>query len=111
MWDMTGLECIFNVTEHLKDVEDHEKKVMWDILKDSNFKEIGPPKIPLQSMILRARFNSQRCYEIYEFNSTLEKDELAEVFKENPQPIVNWIRKNGHKIYSDHVKHDKKIIT
>ena len=110
MWDMQGLECIFNITDHMKEVEAHEKKVMWDILKDENFKDVGPPKIPLNMMIMRARFNSQRCYEIYEFNSTLSEAELRGVFENDPQPVVNWIRENGHKIYSDYVKQDRKMI-
>lgn len=110
MWDMLGLECIFNVTEHLKEVENHEKIVMWSVLKDSNYKSNGPPKIPLNMMILRAKVNSQRSYEIYEFNSTLSEDELREEFERDPQPVVNWIRKNGYKVFSDYVPQDKKVI-
>lgn len=110
MWDNQGLECIFNITEHMKEVEAHEKKVMWDILKDENFKDVGRPKIPLQQMILRASFNSQRAYEIYEFNSTMTEQELRVEFENNPQPVVDWIRKNGHKVYSDYVKQDRKMI-
>ena len=110
MWDMLGLECIFNITEYLKKVEDHNKKVMWNILKDSRFKEIGPPNIPLQHMILRAKVNSQRAYEIYEFSSTMTEKELRKEFTENPQPVVDWIRENGHKVYSNYEKTRRKII-
>lgn len=110
MWDMLGLECIFNVTEHFKEVQEHEKKVMWEVLKDENFKDISPPKIPLNMMIMRARFNTQRNYEIYEFNSTLSESELRKEFNSDPQPVVEWIRKNGHKVYSDYVKQDRKLI-
>jgi hypothetical protein len=53
-------------------------------------------------MILRARANSQRSYEIYEFNSALDIEVVKELFKTDPQVIVNWIRKNGYKIYSDY---------
>lgn len=110
MWDMLGLECIFNITEHFKEIEDHEKKLMWNMLKDPDFKDIGPPKIPLNMMILRAKFNSQRAYEIYEFNSTMTESELRKAFANNPQPVVDWIRENGHKIYSDYEKTERRMI-
>ena len=110
MWDMLGLECIFNVTEHMKEVEAHEKKVMWERLKNENFKDIGPAKIPLNMMIMRAKFNTQRSYEIYEFNSTMSERELRKEFARDPQPLVDWIRDNGHKIYSDYENHKRKMI-
>jgi hypothetical protein len=54
--------------------------------------------------------NSQRAYEIYEFSSTIEYDDLKEAFNDDPQPIVEWIRSNGKKVYSDHVKQNRKMI-
>lgn len=70
----------------------------------------SPPAIPLQKLILRARYNSQRSYEIYEFCSTLSLDDIKSVFEDNPQFIVDWIRTNGYKVYSDYTKPDKKLI-
>ena len=61
-----------------------------------------PRPIPLNQMIIRARMNSQRSYEIYEFKSTFDIDEVKELFKTKPQLIVNWIRENGYKVYSDY---------
>jgi hypothetical protein len=61
-------------------------------------------------MLLRAKVNSQRAYEIYEFNSTLDYAELKEAFNDNPQPIVEWIRENGKKVYSDYLKQERKMI-
>jgi len=37
-------------------------------------------------------------------------DELKEAFNDNPQPIVEWIRENGKKVYSDYVKQNRKMI-
>lgn len=109
MWDMLGLECIFDITKLKQDHEVWEKAKIWRVLKEEKM-DTKPPSIPLKEMILRAKFNSQRSYEIYEFNSTLDKEELIDVFKSDPQPVVEWIRDNGHKIYSDHVKQEKKLI-
>jgi hypothetical protein len=86
-----------------------DKKKIVSILKEEKLPE-KPPQIPLQHMILRARVNSQRCYEIYEFNSTMGYKELTKVFNDDPQPVVEWIRENGKKVYSDYVKQNRKMI-
>jgi hypothetical protein len=86
-----------------------ERQQVVAILKEERL-PAKPTGIPLQMLILRARFNSQRAYEIYEFNSTLKYEELTEAFNDNPQPIVEWIRANGKKVYSDYVKQERKLI-
>lgn len=109
MWDMLGLECLYDVDEYMSKHNDWEKQKVVAILKEERTPS-KPTPIPLQYMLLRARVNSQRAYEIYEFNSTLSYDELKEAFIDNPQPIVEWIRDNGKKVYSDYVKREKKLI-
>ena len=109
MWDMLGLECLFDVDAHMAQHTEWEKQKVVAILKEEQTPK-KPQGIPLQMLILRARYNSQRCYEIYEFNSTLAYNELKEAFEDNPQPIVKWIRENGKKVYSDYVKREKKLI-
>jgi hypothetical protein len=109
MWDCNGLECLYDVDLHMDRNNEWDKKKIVSILKEEKLPE-KPPQIPLQMMILRARFNSQRAYEIYEFNSTLKYKELTEAFNDNPQPIVEWIRENGKKVYSDYVKQERKMI-
>lgn len=94
MWDMQGLECLFDVDSYMDQYNEWEKQKVVSILKEEPIKP-QPKGIPLQMMLLRARVNSQRAYEIYEFNSTIEYDELKEAFNDNPQPIVEWIRENG----------------
>ena len=106
---MQGLECLFDVDLYMNKYNEWDKLKVFSILKDERIPE-KPPAIPLQMMILRAKFNSQRAYEIYEFNSTLKYDELKEAFNDNPQPIVEWIRENGKKVYSDYVKQERKMI-
>ena len=110
MWDMLGLESLFEVDPYMKEYEEWEKKKIVSILKDEQVHPVKPQTIPLQMMILRARYNSQRAYEIYEFNSTLAYKELKDAFDDNPQPIVEWIRENGKKVYSDYVKQERKMI-
>ncbi len=109
MWDMQGLESLHDVDLHMKKYNEWEQQKIIAILKEERIPN-QPSGIPLQMMILRASANSQRAYEIYEFNSTVEYDELKEAFNDNPQPIVKWIRTNGKKVYSDYVKQDRKMI-
>jgi len=109
VWDMLGLESIFSIDDAMAEVENYEKDKVWKTLKDE---PIGkkPNPIPLQLLIMRARFNSQRSYEIYSFNTTMSEREVRKIFAEDPQPIVEWIRENGNKIYSDYVKQERKMI-
>jgi hypothetical protein len=102
MWCNEGLECIYDVAAAKQEIENWEKETIFSILKEENYAGPKPNPIPLNQMILRARMNSQRSYEIYEFNSALDIDEVKELFKTDPQIIVNWIRENGYKVYSDY---------
>lgn len=109
MWDMLGLECLYDVDLHMSKYNEWEKQKVVAILKEERTPE-QPSGIPLQMMLLRAKVNSQRAYEIYEFNSTMAYDELKEIFEVDPQPVVEWIRENGKKVYSDYVKQNRKMI-
>ena len=109
MWDCNGLESLHDVGSYMKDYNEWNKQKVVSILKDEHIPD-QPRGIPLQMMILRAKFNSQRAYEIYEFNSTMGYKELVKVFNDDPQSVVEWIRENGKKVYSDYVKQNRKII-
>ena len=109
MWDCNGLESLHDVGYHMDRYNQWEKQKVVSILKEERI-PARPTGIPLQMLILRARANSQRAYEIYEFNSTVKYDELKEAFNDNPQPIVEWIRENGKQVYSDYVKQERKMI-
>ena len=109
MWDMLGLESLHDVGAHMDKYNEWEKQKVVAILKEQRTPD-QPAGIPLQMMLLRARVNSQRAYEIYEFNSTVAYDELKTAFEVDPQPVVEWIRENGKKVYSDYVKQNRKMI-
>jgi hypothetical protein len=111
MWDNTGLECIFDVDAEMAQRDAYEKSKLWNVLKDEKMLEYRP-SIPLQSMILRAKYNSQRHYEIYQFvTDGLDMDDVKSMFEDSPQFIVNHIRKNGKKIYSDRLEQHRVVIT
>ena len=101
MWDMYGLEVIYDLEPAFAEIEQWEKDNLFAMIKEEGHPN-KPKPIPLNQMILRARMNSQRSYEIYEFKSTFNIDEVKDLFKTKPQMIVDWIRENGYKVYSDY---------
>ena len=110
MWDMTGLECLVNVSTVLDEHEQWGKENIWSILKEEK-RSPAPRGVPLDSMILRARYNSQRHYEIYTFDSELTEEDIKETFASDPQVMVDAIRNVGHELYSDRVLKKTQVIT
>jgi hypothetical protein len=99
MWDCDGLECLFDVT-------DIEGDAMMAGLKGETY------KVPfnLGMMMMRARYNNQRSYEIYTFTTLgMKYKAVKEMFDNDPQVIVESIRENGNMIYSDYSKKAKVI--
>ena len=109
MWDMTGLECLINVSVIQEKHEQWEKENIFNILKEEAASP-SPANIPLNQLILRARYNSQRHYEIYTFDSALTEDDIKETFESDPQVMVDAIRSCGHEIYSDRVLKKTQVI-
>jgi hypothetical protein len=101
MWDCDGLECLFDIT-------DIEGDNLMSKLKGETY------RVPynIATMMIRARANSQRSYEIYTFSTdeTMDYDFVKEMFDTDPQVIVNSIREQGNKIYSDYKPNVKKVI-
>lgn len=102
MWDNTGLEYVGDITE-----DEHQRT--WSALK-------GQPRgtsLPnLNHMMLRARFNPQRHYEIYQVQATdgITADDIRNMFESSPQTAADTIRRLGHCLYSDRVRGDSVVI-
>ena len=109
VWDMYGLESLHDVLQAKKDFDEWEKKKIVTILKEEP-EPLRPRGVPLQYLLLRAKMNSQRKYEIYEFVSELSYDEVVKQFKKNPQSMADAIRSVGNKIYSDRAENYKQVI-
>ena len=92
-WDMLGLDCVVNITEI-------EKEATWNTLQNKPTHTLGNT---VNSVIMRARANSQRHYEVYTvtMEDGITNQDLREMFDQNPQASAELIRKHGHKIYSD----------
>lgn len=94
-WDMTGLECIVNVSEL-------EKQKMWNTLKDKPAPDIFTM---VNSILIRARYNPQRHYEVYTITVTdgITEDDLRDMFENDPQTAADLIRERGNQVYSDRI--------
>ena len=103
-WDMLGLEACINLSEQ-------DKQEMWAALTDGP----APPSLSstVQAILLRARYNAQRHYEVYTIHVAPEISEcdLRQMFEDSPQTAADLIRSRGVKIYSDRIKKEEvKIV-
>lgn len=102
-WCNQGLEGIIPVTEI-------EREATFKILKGD-----APPASVMQSvnmMILRARFNLQRAYEIYSIEAVdgITADDIRGMFEACPQTAAETIRRIGYKMYSDRPEGGSKLV-
>ncbi len=90
MWDMYGLEFCQDVTAV-------EKRNMIKALKNEQLER----PFNLNALLLRARFNSQRNYEVYTMTveQGITEEQVKDWFKNNPQEAVDQIRARGRAIY------------
>jgi hypothetical protein len=82
---------------------------MWSALKGEKPKV----RIPgLDILILRARANPQRNYEIYtvQVEADVSLKDIRDMFKDSPQDIVDLVRARGHKLYSDRLYTEDRVI-
>ena len=104
MWCNEGLECCIDVTED-------QQRRMWQKLKGEPVSETAIPNY--QHLLLRARYNSQRRYEIYTCEATdgITAEDIREMFEADPQSAADTIRRRGHCLHSDRATNDQVLIT
>ena len=100
MWDCNGLESIGEIVDPAMKT--------WAILGN---KPVPRENFNLEHWKLRARFNSQRHYEIYAIgvDGSITKEDLVAMFKQDSQYAADLIRARGEKLYSDRRSADEKI--
>jgi len=107
-WDCNGIESIIPITQY----ELLDKQNLIRVLGEEE-KIPNPLGGILNRLILRARFNSQRHYEIYSVDCDASMDEefWKEQWETMPQETADLLRERGQKIYSDRVQKDSIKIT
>lgn len=101
MWDCYGLEAVEQVPD--------PALTTWALLRDKE-----PPKPPnLLHWQLRARYNTQRHYEIYviQAQTGITVQDIRDMFEAAPQDAAETIRRIGHCYYSDRVNSNQVVIT
>ena len=99
MWDCNGLESV----EQLPD----PAETTFALLKG-----IKPPEYPnIMHWRLRARYNSQRHYEIYVFETVkgITAEDIREMFEASPQHAADTIREIGTVFHSDRETKERLI--
>jgi hypothetical protein len=92
MWDCHGLEAVGEIIDPAMKT--------WAVLAN---RPVPREDFNIQHWQLRARYNAQRCYEIYAIgvNGTITQEDIVAMFQADPQHAADLIRKRGEKIYSD----------
>lgn len=107
-WDCHGLEACINIS-------DIDKENMWAALKetdsdpDPNKGRPATVSSIVNAIVLRAKFNNQRHYEIYAIDTddNITAEDLRNNFDNQPQVMADLVRLRGRKLYSDRVEPDK----
>jgi hypothetical protein len=107
-WCEEGLESVVPITEY-----EH-----WD--RDNTFRVLNnqetvrnPLNQMIQNMMLRARVNSQRHYELYaiDCDNSINKTDIEQMFETDPQSAADLFRSRGHRLYSDRAEKNRVKIT
>jgi hypothetical protein len=102
MWNCHGIESIVPITQY----EDQMKLDAWVILKGET-----PGKNPIDdivgSMLMRARFNAERSYEIYamDCDESITEEDLFDFWDTAPQAAADLTREKGVRLFSNRNKH------
>jgi hypothetical protein len=101
MWDENGFETIV-------DMSSWERESLLNTIAG---KELSKPPVNLDAMMMRARFNPQRNYEIWTFNTedSLDEDTLWGYAETDPQELVDMIRARGKRLYGEPTTTEPRI--
>lgn len=105
-WDMYGIESIVPITQYETIDRDNTMRRLKGEKPIRN-----PVNSIIQSLILRARFNTQRHYEIYaiDCDPSMGLEFWQEQWESNPQGTADLIRSRGHRLYSDRAPDPSEI--
>jgi len=101
MWDCHGLEAVGEVVDPAMKT--------WAVLAN---KPVPREDFNIQHWQLRARYNSQRCYEIYAIgvDGTITQEDIRDMFEIDAQYAADLIRARGERIYSDRRSQKDAIV-
>lgn len=117
-WDQTGLETVLDLSTWEQLYNEEEKQRLVDILSDPDGNDPGNKTMrsinqAVNGIMLRARVNSQRHYEIYTIQAdpSVSEGDMWDLFNGDPQHAAELIRERGNKLFSDRVQPSRVVIT
>jgi len=107
-WDQSGIESIVPISQYERIDIDNTMRLLREQPRIQN-----PLDHIVRRLLLRARFNTHRHYEIYAIDCDPSMDEKfwQDQWDKYPQETAELIRERGHKLFSDRAPTDSIKIT
>lgn len=107
-WSSEGLESVVPISQYEQIDIDNTFRLLNDEDPIRN-----PVNTIIQTMILRARYNSHRHYELYAITADegITQQHIEKMFDNDSQGSADLIRRIGHKLYSDRMFKNRVKIT
>ena len=105
MWDMYGVESVIDVTAH-------QQNQLFDMIRGSDqFNQWLNQTI--NYLILRARANGQRNYEVFSIwvDKSIDADTLRAEFTSSPQLMAHLVRSRGNRIFGSANPTHRRVIS
>lgn len=102
-WDCEGVETVLNIS-------DFDKQRVWATLSNQS-QPVGLRHM-VSHVIMRARANPQRHYEVYtmDVQEGITEADVREMFDTDPQGSADLVRDRGRCIHSDRVDNSRVRI-
>jgi hypothetical protein len=106
-WSSEGLESVTPIGQYEQIDVDNTFRILQDQDPVRN-----PVNTMIQTMILRARFNSHRHYELYAITAMegIMGPDIEHMFELDPNEAAKTIRSIGIKLYSDRMSKKRVVI-
>lgn len=115
---MYGLEAVIDVTEWERRSIQADKERIWGVLSSEDLQDPGNPvernlNQVVTAILMRARVNSQRHYEVYtvQTDATITADDMKQMFEDSPQAMADLVRERGKKLWSDRLPKNHTVIS
>ena len=97
-WDCTGVEAIVPISQY----EDWDTANAFNVL-EGKAKTANPLNSTINAILMRARFNPQRFYEVYavDCDPHMRESDWRYMWQRDPQHCANIIRERGVKLYGE----------
>jgi hypothetical protein len=97
-WDQNGIESIVPISQY----EDWDKTNLFNMIAGRSVDK-NPIDAIIRNMLLRARINSHRQYEVYAVECDIDLDEKfwRRQWQSDHAHTADLVRDRGHKLYSD----------